>query len=326
MMDNGSSYKGSSIVSSKELRRLLKEDPETTIFSHGLLHALNVKPMFCKKNSPWSKPIERVFETIEKRWFRHLPGFCGGRKKSRYLKDPEFALKRLKEKDCLWTIEKFADYWFNRVVPEYCNYGCRGKASPMQKYKSLPRANTLAPSWATLAIFMQQKRKAEVTKQGIFYNNILYDDLALTDYIGENVFIYSFNNAYTDSICAVYSNPKTKVERFIGEIKKKEVLKFVEEDKVKLSRNLVIHNLQVANIKSSIDVIHTISDLSNTYHSVFIDWSIQNHEVLPYIFGQTPVPVSDTPSVHISKEALKVAMWLKEKELEILKCSLQNPI
>lgn len=289
MMDNGSSYKNETLIGSKEIRKLLREDPTTTLFSHGLLHALSVKPWFCKPKSAWSKPIERVFRTIECRWFRRLYGYCGGRKKAKYKRNPKAELKRLRDSGKLWTIEQFADHWFHRVIPEYCNYSFRGKKTPMEKYKSLPRAKTITPTWETLSVLMHKKKKHRVEKQGILHNGHYYTSPELAEYIGEKVYVFSFDNAYPQSICAVYSNPSSHVEKLIGEIPIKEKIQFIEEDKLKLERSLVINRLQLRKHKSDFNAIKTISETSGTSYPIYVDWSIKKQKAEPYIFGQRPI-------------------------------------
>lgn len=291
-----------------------------------LLHTLGVKQVFARKRSPWSKPIERVFGTIEKRWMRRLPGFCGGRKTNKYKKNVKEKFSRLIAKNAMMDINAFADYWYHRVVPEYNNYRSRRrKQSPNELYKSLPRANTITPSWATMGMLLQEKHSVKVNPEGIIFGRCLYDSLALKEHIGSRVLVCGYESVYTDSVCALHINEKTGMYSFIGEIPLKKVLNYFEEDRLKLANELVLHNLQIYQIKSEIEKIHTVSSAICSEHPMYVHYRTEDHSLSTFYLTEDMDPMPESvPTTHLSEDALKFAIWKNKAELAILEKTLNT--
>ena len=81
-----------------------------------LLPALNVTVRHALPRSGRSKTIERTFGTVTRKYFQEIPGWVGNCPENRPY-DYEKELKELIKSGKIWTIEKFARYWFDIVVP-----------------------------------------------------------------------------------------------------------------------------------------------------------------------------------------------------------------
>ena len=83
-----------------------------------LLPALNVTIHHALPRSGRSKSIEHLFGTVTRRFFQEIPGWLGNRPENCPF-DWASEEKRLIKEGKLWTLEKFARYWFDVVVPGY---------------------------------------------------------------------------------------------------------------------------------------------------------------------------------------------------------------
>lgn len=127
-----------------------------------LLPALNVSVHHALPRTGRSKTIERMFRTLTEKYFREIPGWVGNCPDNRPF-DFEKEEKRLIESGQLWTLEKFARYWFDVIVPGYNNFIPEDeKESPLQKYMRMEKADTIVPDWDTLTVFMKQKTRHKV--------------------------------------------------------------------------------------------------------------------------------------------------------------------
>lgn len=178
-----------------------------------LLCALNVTVLHAMPRTGRSKTIERTFGTVTRSAFSQLPGWTGNCPSARPF---DFAKekKALLEKGGLWTLEKFARYWFEEVVPAYNHQvwsdTSEGSVSPQALYDTLPRANTLTPDWNTLAVFKAKKSKHKVHANGIHYRGEYYWHPLLQDYItrkgkdAKYVQIYDFDQSFCHSITVLF--------------------------------------------------------------------------------------------------------------------------
>lgn len=134
----------------------------------------------------WSKTIERAFGTIEPRWIRQIPGWCGNGIDQK----PETLNEDIRA-GRLWTYEEFCAYFANVVLPEYHAYiptGDKERLSPMDIYLNSPRARDgEEPSNAMLAVAKMQTMERMVSTQGVNFFGRKMADAALDRYIGSYV-------------------------------------------------------------------------------------------------------------------------------------------
>ena len=296
-----------------------------------LMDTLQIDHRYIRIRSPWSNPIERTFETIERRWMRRIPGFCGGRKSSKYKENPSKLLHRYIRKNengerlcLLWDIETFAGYWFNRVIPEFNTYRCRGKETPIEKYSRLSRADTPTPSWAVTSVLLSPKSSVPVRQDGIRFGKNRYDSPVLKDYIGQHIVVYGYEGVYTDSVCALYKNKDTGVVKCLGEIYKAETLGFFEEDRVKLMRSIVLHNLQIRKIRRDLDIVHTIANFCGTGYEICINYIAKHNQIVPFVFTETMDPLPKVPTDDINNELLKVSLWMCRMNIKIIRSEIKK--
>ena len=203
-----------------------------------LLPALNVSVRHALPRSGRSKTIERVFGTITRTWFKPLPGWTGASPKNRPF-DFEKEKKRLLAQGGLMTLEQFARYWFEVIVPAYNATSFDKAQSPLERYLSLPRANTLTPDWNSLAVFKAvRNRKYKVHSNGIHYKGDFYWHPALQEYISRRgqedryVQIYDFDQSFCHSISVLYNG------QFICEAEPLVRMRLMESDQLRLAQHL----------------------------------------------------------------------------------------
>ena len=196
--------------------------------------ALNVTVIHALPKSGRSKTIERLFRTIASKYLREIPGWTGSSIKDRPF-DAASEEKRLLEEGKLWTIEKYARYWIEVVIPAYNNTIPDGeKESPLEKYKRLAKADTAIPDWDTLSVFMAEKPPHLVRPRGIHYRNDIYWHPALSEegIMGTYVSIYDFDQTFCHSISVI------KNGKYICEAEPLIHQKVVEPDRLKLAQHL----------------------------------------------------------------------------------------
>lgn len=203
-----------------------------------LLPALNVTIRHALPRTGRSKSIERIFGTISRIWFKPLPGWTGNNPQNRPF-DFEKEKKRLLAQNRLLTLEEFAKYWFEVIVPGYNAASFEQTLSPLERYQHLPRARTLTPDWNSLAVFKTvQNKKYKVHPNGIHYKGDFYWHPALQDYVSHRgkedkyVQIYDFDQSFCHSISVLYNG------RFICEAEPLVRLRLIEADQLRLAQHL----------------------------------------------------------------------------------------
>lgn len=203
-----------------------------------LLPALNVTIRTALPRTGRSKNIERVFGTITRTWFKPLPGWTGNSPQNRPF-DFEKEKKRLLAKGGLMTLEQFARYWFEVIVPGYNSSRFDQEKSPLERYLSLPRAHTLTPDWNSLAVFKAvRNKKYKVHPNGIHYKGDFYWHPALQEYVTHRgkedkyVQIYDFDQSFCHSISVLYNG------QFICEAEPLVRMRIIEADQLRLAQHL----------------------------------------------------------------------------------------
>lgn len=276
--------------------------PNRAIFENGLMPVLGCKVMHCGRKSPWVKPVERFNLTISK-MLRRYPGYTGGKRKRRFIHCAEQEIQRLLKAGRIMTIEQFSMYWYNEIIPAICNHSVRGKPSPMEKYRSLPKADTLTPEWSTLSVFLKKKHKAKVNCCKIFHNKYKYRSPLLDAYHNQEVLIYTLDQNYTDSVFVV------KGSQFICEAFREEKIDFIEDNQYKLQKARTYRHLQQRKISQGIEVVRYLTEVSKLNHRHYID------EDIVYTVGEEfapgGIPISDG-----ALAAAKAELEAKCREIE----------
>ena len=122
---------------------------------------------------PWLKPEGRINETIQYKECINIPGWSGGARRRKFKDIIEKELLRLKANQALWTIDKFAFFWHDHLVPAYNNYASPGQKSPLEKYVESP--DLITPSWSTISVFAEHKEIPELRTDGIIHTTDFSD-------------------------------------------------------------------------------------------------------------------------------------------------------
>lgn len=233
-VDNGKDYRSERFEGGRSVERGLGKlngrfDPDgDNAAEQSLLEYFDIVMIRAQPYRAWSKTIERVFGTLEMKWIRELPGWCGDNPKDRP-QDFGAQLRMQAERGELLTFETFAKIWQGKILPAYRAYkGEDGKGeSAGEIYKSAERFPTHTPSWDTLALMksMRERRKVETT--GIRFQNARYWDAALADYIGQYVEI-RYNRGYNASITVMAGG------RYVCEANIAQNMQLIETDREKL--------------------------------------------------------------------------------------------
>ena len=233
-----------------------------------LLPALNVTVRHALPRSGRSKTIERTFGTITREYFQEIPGWVGNCPENRPF-DYEKELKELIESGKIWTLEKFARYWFDVIVPAYNNKVPDGETeSPLQKYIRMEKANTIVPDWNTLSVFMAPKKSHKVHPQGIKYNNDLFwhPDLAREDVMGHYVSIYDFDQTFCHSISVIHNG------KYLCEAEPLIHQKVDETDRLKLEQHLEEQKAQKRRISRKVTAVKQVLKATKVKAQRYIDY------------------------------------------------------
>lgn len=233
-----------------------------------LLPSLNVTVIHALPRSGRSKTVERLFGTITRKYLQEVPGWIGNCPKNRPF-DAASEEKRLLEEGKLWTIEKYARYWIEVVIPAYNNTIPDGeKESPLDKYKRLEKADTAIPDWDTLSVFMEKKPSYKVRSRGIYYNNDIYWHPALSEegIMGTYIRVYDFDQTFCHSISVI------KDGKYICEAEPLIHQKVVEPDRLKLAQHLEEQKAQRRRISRRVTVVKETLKTAGVKAERYIDY------------------------------------------------------
>ncbi len=119
-IDNGKDYRSTrfegSQVTDYEIGRLNDD-----FCGRSMLEALGVGVKHAIPYWAWVKPIERMFGTLDRRWMRDFPGWCGDEPSQR---PQELArqIRRMMETGEMMTFEAFSARFRAEVIDKYHNY------------------------------------------------------------------------------------------------------------------------------------------------------------------------------------------------------------
>lgn len=199
----------------------------------GILPSLGVNSYHALPYHPQTKPIERYFGTIERRWISKLPGWCRCSIAERPT-DFQRTLNKLLQKKELLTLEEFVDYFQNTILPEY--HGSPDietsipelpgwslafdSMSPIQRYEHLEKARTITPDWNTISILkLQYSANHIVGRWGIRFKNVYYQADELANIVKNRVEIlyHKVQPPYAPASITVIHNNRVLCEAFPAE-------------------------------------------------------------------------------------------------------------
>lgn len=327
MADRGRDFKSSYIAcNDKKLKKLNEQHHFTNrdFFNNGLLDVLGTKMVHLPPRHPWAKNIERTNREINK-LIRRIPGYVGGKKINRFKAKRQKELDRLLTEHRLLTLSEFAArYWYNHVVFKYNNHSYRGKPTPMEKYQTLPHAQTIVPDFNTLAVYLHEKKTSYVYPDGILYHGKYYYHPSLAEFIvsregckdpSRQVQIYTLDPNYDDSIFVLYSNKSTGDSRYICEAFKKDYVEMFDENKWRLRKTLVYKHLQKKYISGTIEIIQYLTETSKIKLRHYLDETLSDPIVS---IGERIDPASTYPMEKFSVEATKAGIAEHEAIIRLL--------
>ena len=259
--DNGKDYRAERFEGGKFVDISLGDMNETVRMStmggngigvESMYSLFDVQTVHAKEYHGWAKPIERWFWTLEHRFIKELPGYCGSNPSER----PENfgrTLQRLLERGELLSMDELQDRLLNEILPMYDaspNEGYGGM-TPADLYRTLPKARTEVPPWSMLALAKDEQATRKVGTWGIRFNNVWYWDYELTHYTGQYVQV-RYNRDCLDTLTICTNPEKGKAARFICEAEPKEELQMVGEDEEKLKRYVTIPRIQERELRQGL--------------------------------------------------------------------------
>lgn len=314
MADRGRDFKSSYIASNdKELQKLnsCNNFANREFFNNGLLDVLGTKMVHLPPHHPWAKNVERTNREINKLIHR-VPGYVGGKKLNCFKEKRQKELNRLMAENRLLTMVDFAEkYWYSHIVPTYNNHSYRGELSPMDKYRTLPHAQTVVPDFNTLSVYLHEKQSCYVYPDGILYNNQYYYHPALAEFIvsrggakdpSRKVQIYTLDANYDDSIFVVYSNKATGDNRFICEAFKKDCINMLDENKWRLRKAIVYKHLQKRYLSDTIEIVQYLTETSHINLRHYLNETFSDPAVT---IGERVDRTTAYPVMTLSSEAVK---------------------
>lgn len=203
-IDNGKDYRSKKMEGSLDPKAVIGHIDEQ-LGSQGALAALQISVIHAQPYKAWAKTIERLFGIVEDRWMRELPGWCGGKPSERPQDLSRAKLERMAANGELLTIEQFAQIWHEQIIPAYHYERYGNEQSPIEIYKSLPKARQDMPSYDMMALLQTEIVSRKVGYMGIRLHNRVYWDERLQDYIGKEVTV-RYNKDDMDGITVISGN------------------------------------------------------------------------------------------------------------------------
>lgn len=246
--DRGRDY-CSMLIEGKDFK--LRTHPDTHMylnrpfFDNALLPALNVNMRHARGYRGRSKPIERLFGVFEKRYISQLPNYLGSSIDARPY-DFSKELKHLETINGYLTMESFVRVWDEIILPDYHSNPYENTTAPMDRYRSLPKADTITPDWNTLAVFKTERPPHKVHQNGIHYLNDIYWNRALEPYVNKEVLIYDFDDTFYHKISVLYE------DKFICEASPAIHYEMIETDLLKLQYHLAAQERQAKMVTQKI--------------------------------------------------------------------------
>lgn len=224
----------------------------------GFLEWLGITQINARTYNGRTKPIERVWETIEDEFIRKMQGYCGNKPSER----PATLNSDIK-KGNLYTFEQFADIFADKIFPGYNNFKAKDEnESPIERYLRLEKASTIVPSWRALSVLKKKRKSCAVFPDGIHYGTLngkplVYWHPALAHFIRpqmpyERVQVYAFDEPFNRSLAVVYG------QVYIGEAHPVQGLNLIEDKRYKVIQHLMEQSAQLKTYSDHIKAIHNL--------------------------------------------------------------------
>ncbi len=222
------------------------------IGTESIYSLFDVQTIHAKEYHGWAKPVERWFLTLEHRFIRELPGYCGG-KPSERPENFDRTLQRLTERGELLTMDELYEKFTREMLPMYNEspHDGYGGQTPAWRYANLPKARNDVPSWSMLALAKDEQENRKVGTWGVRFKNRWYWDYELTSFTGQYVQI-RYNRDCLDSLTICTIPERGKSAKFICEAEPKEELAMVNEDEEKLKRYVAIPKIQERELRQGL--------------------------------------------------------------------------
>ena len=220
-IDNGKDYRCKRLEGDREADESLG-CLNARLSQPGMLRQLGISVIHAQPYKAWSKTIERLFGTLEDRYIRGLPGWCGGKPGDRPEDLGRAKLQHMAARGELLTLQQFAALLREQIIPAYHAERFDNASSPLELYNRLPRAREDLPSWDALELLRMHTATRKVSYMGIKLHNRWYWDEALRHLVDREVTIrYSDDEAdgitvLLDDRFACYALPKERLQ-LIGE-------------------------------------------------------------------------------------------------------------
>ena len=234
-IDNGKDYRSKKFEGEREVEHVLGRLNET-MEATGILQQLGVAVIHAQPYKAWSKVIERLFGTLEKRYVRELPGWCGNSPEARPEVLTTAKLRHMAERGQLLTLRQFEKVLREQIIPAYHAERFNNAQSPIELYRSMPKAREEMPSWEVLDFIKQERCSRKVSPMGIKLNNCWYWHDDLRRLVDKYVTVrYSKDD---DSSVAIVDD-----KRFVCHATLKERLAMVNADQEQLAAHMELqHN------------------------------------------------------------------------------------
>lgn len=244
-IDNGMDYRSRRFEGEQETEYRRRRNPKLLnemylrLWKSSVVQALRIKVTHAQTYYGEAKPVERFFRTLEDRYCRQLPGYCGNSPEDR----PENFERELKARVAagdLMTMDEFAEVFQNQILPAYHAHPHSGykNETPAERYARLPKARHERFSWAVLSEVREDREIRKVTAQGIKFRNRFYWDRELLHRAGETVTV-CFSDCQMDSISV-----RTTTGEYLCEATPRELFAYVGEDSEKLAKHIALQKRQ----------------------------------------------------------------------------------
>ena len=216
-----------------------------------MLEALGVGVKHAIPYAAWSKPIERMFGVMEKRWMRDMPGWCGNA--------PD---QRPQEIGQLMSFKAFAARFKIEVIDNYHNFRGEDGLTPMERYQRGTLARTDFPDWPTMALLRSQSTTRVVTTQGVRLDGIRYQDKALAGYVGKEVTV-KHQRGENLSVTILFGG------RYVCEAERVDAMRMIETDTARLDQLMAEKALQRKGVKTHLTQLE--QRVGGIYREAFVE-------------------------------------------------------
>lgn len=243
-IDNGKDYRSKRFEGDRETEHVIGRLNEQ-MSKTALLQVLGVSVIHAQPYKAWSKIIERLFGTLENRYIRDLPGWCGGRPSERPEHLTRGYLEKLAAQGKLLTLAQFYQLMREQIIPAYHAERFDQPLSPIEIYQGGEKARTDIPGWEVLSMIRTEAAARKVSYMGVKLHNQWYWDDALRHMAGQEVTIrYSKDDDLTISIL--------QGNHFICEAALKDRLRLIGEKSEKLGAHMALQKQTAQEVRAGI--------------------------------------------------------------------------